>query len=120
VTAQIESPFRLPDGSLHEAGTLMLCDAKRFSPVATLHRTYVNGHPVGMFVSRNRRGESAADVVPGIVFHHDDAGHLDLFGYVLPAAGRNIAYQIGNRRPTLAAPVLRAVTAPETIVAAVK
>jgi hypothetical protein len=120
VTALIETPFRLPDGSLHDAGTLTLCDAKRFSPIATLHRTYVNGRPVGMFVSRHRFGESAAAGAPGIVFHHDGAGRLDLFGYVLPSAGRNIAYQMGQRRPTLAAPVLRAVAPPETIVAAVK
>src|SRR6185295_994831 len=57
VSARIGSPFRLPDGALHPAGTLTVCQARMLSPVAELHVISVDRRPMGVFVSRRSRGE---------------------------------------------------------------
>jgi hypothetical protein len=52
VTANVPGPIVLPDGTSHPAGSICLCLTERLSPVAGLHETIVDGHPVGMFLSR--------------------------------------------------------------------
>lgn len=94
VAARVPAPFRLPDGVLHPAGVLTLCDAGAFSPVAGLHVLLVDGRSVGVFVSRKRAAEGAAGLAGQVVFDRSAAGDLDLVGYILPSAGRMTAYRL--------------------------
>jgi len=96
VTARVESPFRLPDGALHPAGSLTLCDTRTLSPVADLHTIRVNGSSVGMFASRKRTTEARLLTRPQIVFNRVADGTLDLVGYVLPAPGRSVAFRLSD------------------------
>lgn len=97
VTAEIASPFRLPDGALHPAGSLTLCDTRAFSPVAEMHVIRVNGRSAGVFLSRKQAAEAEAGGAPEIVFERDAAGHLDLVGYILTAEGRSTAFRLNGR-----------------------
>ena len=94
VTTQVSSPFRLPDGVLHSAGTLTLCDTVAFTPVSDLHVLLVDGRRVGMFLSRRRTAEASGEIRPEVVFDRDAAGDLDLIGYILPGSGRSVSYQL--------------------------
>ena len=96
VTARVETAFRLPDGALHPAGTLTLCDTRTFSPVADLHTILVNGSSIGVFQSRKRRTETGGVDAPQIVFQRDFDGSLELVGYILPSRGRSIAYRLNG------------------------
>lgn len=120
VSARVDAPFRLPDGTLHAAATLTLCNVMAFSPVATVHRTYVDGRPAGMFLSHTRRAEAEGAAAPSVLFQRDTAGQLALLGYNLPGERRGIAYRMGERRTTRAAPLLAGAAAPIAIVAAAK
>ena len=88
IRVHVDQPVRLPDGNVYPSGVLTLCDSMTLSPVATLHKTYVNGRPVGMLVSRRRSNETRSDTPPAVVFQRI-GGTLDLVGYVLPAPRRN-------------------------------
>ncbi|HUC44550.1 MAG TPA: hypothetical protein VMR65_10950 [Candidatus Sulfotelmatobacter sp.] len=94
VTTQVTSPFRLPDGVLHPAGMLTLCDTEAFTPVSDLHVVLVDGRRVGIFLSHRRSTEVSGDVRPEVVFDRDAGGSLDLIGYILPSSGRSVAYQL--------------------------
>ena len=94
VTAVVESPFRLPDGSLYPAGTLTLCDYGTFSPVDTLHRILVGGSSVGLFRSRRRNAEGSSMAFPEVLFNRDADGNLELIGYATPSSGHVIAYRM--------------------------
>jgi len=100
VTAQVDAPFRLPDGVVHPAGVLTLCDAKTFSPVADQHLILVDGGSVGIFLSSNRRTEEGRSARPEVVFERTRRGYLDLVGYILPASGGSIAYRLKGRGDT--------------------
>ena len=97
VTAQVDAPFRLPDGVLRPAGALTLCDTRTFSPVSDQHVILVDGGSVGMFLSSNRSTEARGRIAPEIVFERNTEGYLDLVGYILPAPGRSIAYRLRSR-----------------------
>jgi hypothetical protein len=88
IRVDVDQPVRLPDGKVYPAGVLTLCDTAALSPVATLHKTYVNGQPIGILVSRKRANETKASEPPVVVFQRD-RGALDLVGYVLPASRRS-------------------------------
>src|SRR5262245_21826721 len=75
VSAQIGTPFWLPDGALHAPGTLTLCSVREFSPVSNLHRLAVDGRTVGIFLSQKRRAEGKVAGAPEIVFAKDGAGN---------------------------------------------
>jgi len=94
VTAVVESPFRLPDGSLHPAGTLTLCDYGAFSPVDTLHRILVGGSSVGLFRSRRRSAEGGSMAFPEVLFNRAADGNLELLGYATPSSGHVTAYRM--------------------------
>jgi hypothetical protein len=93
VSARVGSPFRLPDGGLHPAGLLTVCRARTFSPAAEMHLISVNRRPMGMFVSRNGRGEAVGARDPEIVFRRDGAGNLELLGYSMPTRGRSLVHR---------------------------
>lgn len=101
VRVRTDAPVLLPDGGLYPEGTLTLCDSLALSPVTSLHKTYVNGRPVGLLASRRRPSEVARDAAPVVVFHRDVAGRLELVGYVLPASsssGRSTTFVLAEGR----------------------
>ena len=93
VSARVGSPFRLPDGVLHPAGTLTVCQARTFTPTSELHLISVDRRPMGMFLSRHGRGEGVGSSHPEIVFRRDGRGNLDLLGYTMPTRGRSIVHR---------------------------
>jgi hypothetical protein len=94
VSVQIDAPFSLPDGVLRPAGELTLCDTRSFSPVTQLHVILVNGSTVGVFQSRRRSAEIGQVQSPAVVFERDAQGTLALVGYILPVAGRSLAFRL--------------------------
>jgi hypothetical protein len=93
-SAEIEEEILLPDGSLQPAGTLTICDSREYSPVSTLHATYVNGMPVGMMLSRRGASEANSDGRPFVLLHRDSGGLLHLHGYAVPAGERMVTYKM--------------------------
>ena len=81
VSADIQEPFRLPDGSDHPAGKLTLCHHSDYSPVASFHRTKVDGMTVSMHTSRRGESEGGDSDAPFIMFTRDADGRLLLLGY---------------------------------------
>jgi hypothetical protein len=79
---------------LHPAGELTLCDTRSFSPVTQLHVILVNGSTVGVFQSRRRGAEIGPVDAPEVVFERDPEGTLSLVGYILPVAGRSLAFRL--------------------------
>lgn len=94
VTAEVDSPFRLPDGRLYPAGPLTLCASATYSPVDTFHRILVGGSPIGLFRSRRRNAETGNMLSPEVVFNRETDGTLDLIGYAVPNSGRGVAYRM--------------------------
>ena len=92
VSADIEEPFRLPDGSDHPAGRLTLCHHSDYSPVASLHQAKVDGMTVGMHLSR--RGESERDdsEEPFFMFAREADGTLLLLGYAQSGPGEAMVH----------------------------
>ena len=81
VSAEIEEPFRLPDGSAHPAGRLTLCHQSDFSPVASIHRSQVDGMTVSMHMSRRGESERNDSDAPVMMFGRQADGMLLLLGY---------------------------------------
>ena len=96
IHVDVSLPVHLPDGNTYPAGVLTLCDTAALSPVATLHKTYVNGRPIGILVSRRRANETRGDAPPVVVFQ-SDGGTLDLVGYTLPSPRRGVVYELSAR-----------------------
>jgi hypothetical protein len=118
VSVQIEAPFRLPDGILREAGELTLCDARAFSPVVQFHAILIDGATVGMFTSRRRTTESGPIPHPEVLFERDAEGTLALVGYVVPKAGRSLAFRM-RPEPRRAAAEVAGLPAPAPPIAAI-
>jgi hypothetical protein len=96
IHVDVSLPVHLPDGNTYPAGVLTLCDTAALSPVATLHKTYVNGRPIGILVSRRRANEAPSDDRPSVLFQ-SDGSTLDLVGYTLPSARRGVTYALNAR-----------------------
>jgi len=110
VTVDVDMPVLLPEVGIVPAGRLMLCDSIDYSPVATLHKTYLDGRPVGMLLSRKRASEGESGSEPRVLFRADGKGNLELVGYVLPGRHSSVAFVLSDR------PAVRNVSA--TLVAA--
>lgn len=89
MTVQVPTPFVMPDGQVHAPGTLKLCDSMALSPVSTLHKVYVAGHPVGLLESRVGRSEGPAEPGPYVLFRRNAQAQLVLVGHAWPD-GRNM------------------------------
>lgn len=95
VRADVPNPVALPDGTTHPAGQLRICLSGRFSPVAGLHRTYVNGDFAGIFLSRRVNSEGPVDEhEPFMLFRRTVAGELELYGYALPDGPGLVSYRM--------------------------
>ena len=103
VTANVDTPFRLPNGRLYPAGSLTLCDNGTFSPVGNLHRIVAGGSTVGLFLSRKRNTETESILLPQILFNRDAEGNLELVGYSAPSSGHMVAYRLKSHGETLPA-----------------
>jgi hypothetical protein len=97
VTVDVDRPVVLPEIGTVPAGRLMLCDSVEYSPVATLHKTYLDGKPVGILLSRKRTGEGKPVAEPRVLFRADGTGKLELIGYVLPGRTGSVAFLLGER-----------------------
>lgn len=95
--ANVPGPMVLPDGSVHAQGVLRVCADRRISPVSTLHRSYVDGHPAGMFMSVPREIEDSVESGSAqLVFvKEDDALHL--LGYVVSGRDGTTFYEMTRR-----------------------
>jgi hypothetical protein len=94
VSVRIDAPFRLPDGTVHPAGQLTLCDTREFSPVTELHAILVNGASVGIFPSRRHANEIGRIEAPRVLFERESEGTLALIGYVVSSAGRSLSFRL--------------------------
>jgi len=98
ITLEVEAPILLPDGAVHPAGALTLCHSRALSPVSSLHKTYVDGHPVAMLASRRTSSEGGETIEPHALFNRTAEGRLELIGYVLPGVGRSVTYQMNESK----------------------
>jgi hypothetical protein len=87
-SANIPEPFLLPDGSLHEAGSLRVCNDRAYSPVAALHRIQVDGMAVGLHLTRKSSGQSDTVNDTVLIFNREADGRLRLLGYAAPDRDR--------------------------------
>lgn len=117
IRVDLATPFVLPDGSVHEPGTLTLCTDRPLNPVAGMHRMSASGTGVGRVVSRRVRSEFGALEAPQVVFAREPDGSLRLLGYVEPAGGRVRAFRFGSVGATA---VLRPSGRPDEIVLAAR
>ena len=100
-SAWIAEPFILPDGSVHSPGNLKICTAAPMSPVSQLQRTYVDGMPIGAFVSRRQTGElNVTDKDPAIfVFQRDLESRLRLERYAVWDGSKALAFDMTASAP---------------------
>ena len=94
MSAEVPEPLQLPDGSIHPAGTLTLCASRHSSPVSRLHRTFMDGMPVGLFPSRLGANEESGEGEPFMMFYRDTQSRLHLYGYAARAGGRLVSHVI--------------------------
>lgn len=97
MSAQIPESLELPDGSIHPPGTLTLCASKHSSPVTRLHKTIMNGMPVGYFTSRLGANEESGEGEPVMIFYRDAQSRLHLYGYAAPTNGRLVSHVMAGR-----------------------
>ena len=84
--ALIEAPWPmvLPDGSVHEAGSLKLCLQQMWTPASGLHEIRVNGASIGLFMSSVGTSEEPVESVPVVVFQRNGTDEHYLVGYAWP------------------------------------
>ena len=99
-SALVTEQLQLPDGSLHPPGTLTLCDSRSYSPVSTIHGTYMDGMPVGMMLSRRGTSEGGAERQPFVMLVRDGNGLLHLYGYAVPSGKHMVTYRMQQPRST--------------------
>jgi hypothetical protein len=92
----LDAPIQLPDGSVHPAGELTLCDSHAFSPSTSLHRTLVNGMPVAMLRSRRLINESSPNAPATMMFERSPEGPFRLIGYVVPSRSGSVTFRLGK------------------------
>ena len=96
ISAAVSELIVLPDGSEHSAQVLTLCLRGDYSPVASLHDTYVNRMPIGRFLSRRGVSECPTVTEPFMMFYREPDGRLRLYGYALPARDHMATYLLGS------------------------
>lgn len=111
ISLQLPDPLLLPDGSVYPAGQLKLCRKSDFSPVSTLHETYVNGRAIGLLLSRREVNESTGSGPAVVRFVRDEQGRLALTGYAVRFDHEGIAYRFEQ-------PAVRTAELPPTVVVA--
>ena len=93
-SADIPAAMVLPDGSVHGAGELRICYQKKFTPVSGLHRTYVDGRVIGVFMSLSQAPEEGGNnQYPFFVFQPNALGEYVFQGYATPSARGLVNHQ---------------------------
>ena len=84
--ARIDAPWPmvLPDGSVHEAGSLNLCLQQMWTPASGLHEIRVNGVSLGLYTSRVATSERPVEDMPVVVFQRTETDERQLLGYAWP------------------------------------
>lgn len=90
LTVNLARPVIFPDGTERPAGQLTLCDWKTYTPVAQIHRSYVDGRPVQMLIGTRTANERSADEPAEVFFRADGNGRLELMGYTRTLQGRGV------------------------------
>ncbi len=98
-SAVIEAPILIPGVGEKPAGELKLCVTRQLSPISALHKTYVDGDPVAMLMSRQSQEALAAGDAPFILFRMDSLGRYQLEGFGAPIGRRMMTYHVGPRTP---------------------
>lgn len=94
-TAEVPGTMVLPDGSEHASGALRICTDRAISPASNLHRTFVDGRPVGMFLSAPRAIEESIEAgTARFIFERGVGDELNLVGYVVTARGGTTIYEM--------------------------
>ena len=97
IHATVPGTVVLPDGDTAVDPDLKLCYAKRFSPVAGLHEAYVDGVPIGLFVSVRGISEGTTPAGAGlIVLRRGPDEALTLHAYAVRAGDRMVTYRFGS------------------------
>jgi len=90
LTVDLGRPVVFPDGSEHVAGQLTLCDWKAFTPVAQIHRSYMDGRPIQMLMGKRTTTERSLMEPDEVFFRSDSSGRLELVGYARTYQGRSM------------------------------
>ncbi len=94
ISATVQDPVRLPDGTEHPAGRLTLCLDRVWSPVFSRHRTSINGRTVSLLISRHSVIKGPSPAYPFMTFYREPDGRLRLVGYTLPCHGGMETYRL--------------------------
>jgi hypothetical protein len=90
LSVNLARPVVFPDGTERAAGQLTLCDWKTYTPVAQIHRSYVDGRPVQMLLGTRTTNERSASEPAEMFFRSDGYGRLELMGYTRTLRGRSV------------------------------
>ena len=95
----------LPDGSALMVGDILtLCTTRAFTPVQSLHVTYVNGMPLQQLLSRRAESEGlpGGPSRPFMIFEKNAEGRLQLYGFATTARDRLVTYTLADAPRTRA------------------
>jgi hypothetical protein len=99
IRAEVPAPIVLPDGRVEQAGELKICLTRLYSPVSGLHKTMINGHSVGLFMSSREAVRSNDDnEQPYFVFINNGGAEYELVAYALRDGDRLVTYTVGGSR----------------------
>ena len=90
LTVNLARPVVFPDGSEQPAGRLTLSDWKAFTPVAQIHRSYMDGRPIQLLMGRRSTSERGITEPDEVFFRPDPDGRLELIGYARTYHGRSM------------------------------
>ena len=90
LTVNLARPVIFPDGAEHAPGQLTLCDWKTYTPIAQIHRSYVDGHPIQMLMGTLTSNEREVTEPSEVFFRADGRGRLELLGYARTLQGRSV------------------------------
>lgn len=99
LTVTLHQPVVFPDGSEHAAGRLTLCDWKAFTPVAQIHRSYMDGRPIQLLMGRRSTSERSVTEPDQVFFRPDSYGRLELIGYARTYRGRSMTVSFQRQNP---------------------
>ena len=99
LTVNLAQPVVFPDGSEHAAGQLTLCDWKAYTPVAQIHRSYMDGRPIQLLMGRRSTSERSVTEPNEVFFRPDPAGRLELIGYARTFHGRSMTVSFQRLNP---------------------
>ena len=100
ISARVSEQVQMPDGKAYPAGSLRICLDSKLNPVSGLHETWIDGQPVGRFVSRLGVPEDRGGLEQAIIqFGRTSTGNLVLEAYAVPEGDRWTTYRLTEPRP---------------------